>query len=222
MPARDELLTLIARARKFLPVKTIQDIVRGYVDDITRDYQDVLSGDLLSSEARRRHRTYIRDSAEAVYLEGLKEGGAEGAELTDEDNAAIRAWVENQLGYVGGLWSDVDRLAQDYENGMIRRDQYEDGRRVLYERIGTWGDSLRDLGNQGKASAMANMMVTWNFGGTEVHCRTCAKLDGKRHRMSWFTSRGYIPQEKGSPVLECGGWRCECTLNDDRSRQVLP
>lgn len=216
---RAALKALILQAQQFL--KSVDGLVTGYVDDITRNFQDVLDGDLLSSEARRRHKAYIKENAEAAYREGLAEGGAN-IELTEDDEKAIGTWVQTQLGYVAGLWDEIDRLTKGYSDAMLTREQYESGRRALYERIGLWGNALRDLANQGKASAMRNKMVTWRLGATEEHCRTCAKLDGKRHRLSWFTSRDYIPQAVGSDTLECGGWRCQCTLKDDKGAQVLP
>jgi hypothetical protein len=212
----------VAGQVKARAVKSIASLVTGYTDDVTRDFQDVLSGDLLVGEARRRHRTYIKDNAEAVYTEGLAEGGAKDAELTDEDNAAIQEWIDAQLGYVAGLWDDVAKLSKDYEDAMISRAAYEAGRRTLYERIGTWGNSLRDLGNVAKASAMKDQLVFWRMGDTSDHCSTCAKLDGKKHRLSWFVSRGYIPQEVGSQELQCGGYRCLCILETPGGEQVLP
>ncbi len=203
-------------------LKSIATLVQGYVDDLTRDVQDVLDGSLAWSEAKRRHRTYIRDNAEPAYLEGLAEGGAEDAELTDTDRATIKVWIDTQLGYVAGLWADVSALFTDYYGGKISRTEYVDRRRALYERIGVWGDALRDLANQGKAAALADVMCTWEYGDTVEHCRTCEKLSGKRHRLSWFTSRGYIPREVGSETLECGGWRCQCRLVADDGKQVLP
>lgn len=203
-------------------LKSVADLVRGYVDDITRDFQDALDGDLLTSECRRRHRAYIKRDAEAVFIEGLKAGGVPEAELDAEDLAVIAAWVAAQQGYVNGLWDAVDKLADDFQRGLIKQPEFVAQRRDLYTRIGLWGQSLRDLGSAGKASALANMMVTWRLGATEKHCRTCARLNGKRKRLKWFTSRGYYPQQNGSETLECGGWRCECTLRDDKGKQVLP
>lgn len=204
------------------PIKSVAELVTGYVDDITRDFQDALDGDLLTSECRRRHRAYIRRDAEAVFIEGLKAGGVDSEELDAEDSATIAAWVSEQLGYVAGLWDAVDKLLDDFERGLIKQPDFIARRRALYERIGLWGQSLRDLGSAGKASALANMMCTWRLGATEKHCRTCARLNGKRKRLKWFTSRGYYPQQNGSETLECGGWRCECVLRDDKGKVILP
>lgn len=55
----------------------------------------------------------------------------------------------------------------------------------------------------------------------EQHCETCASLNGTRHRMSWFVERDYIPQKPGA-AMDCGGWRCQCTLVDTEGNQVAP
>lgn len=224
--ARLELKSALANAIRYVrmayAIKSVSSVVQTYLDDITRDFQDVLAGDLLGSEARRRHRANIKESAPLAYAEGLKEGGADGLELDDEEKAVIQSWIDNQLSYVGGLWDSIDKLANDYENAMINRQAYEAGRLGLYERIGLWGNALRELAGQGKSSALKNMPVTWKLGATEEHCRTCNRLNGKRHKLNWFVSRDYIPQAQASDTLECGGWRCQCTLVDDKGKQILP
>lgn len=203
-------------------IKSVDSLVTGYVDDLTRDFQDVLSGDLLIGEARRRHRAYIKRDAEPAFIEGLAEGGVDEPDLTDEDKAVITDWITEQRGFVDGLWDAVEKLADDYERALIDKETYNTRRRGLYERIGLWGGTLRELAGQGKASALANMMVTWRMGETEKHCKVCNRLDGKRARLKWFTSRGYIPQENNSTTLECGGWRCQCTLQDSKGGIILP
>jgi hypothetical protein len=75
-----------------------------------------------------------------------------------------------------------------------------------------WVDSLRTLGELGRAYARQNEKVQWTLGDTEVHCETCLRLSHmKPHRVSWFTNRGYIPRQNGSAMLDCGGWQCDCS-----------
>lgn len=49
----------------------------------------------------------------------------------------------------------------------------------------------------------------WRLGATEKHCRDCARLNGQVHTASEWARAGIRPQ---SADLECGGWRCDCRL----------
>ena len=62
-------------------------------------------------------------------------------------------------------------------------------------------------------------MLTWRLGNTEVHCSTCASLNGKRHRASWFISHDYIPGKPGA-AMDCQGYNCDCALVDDEGIEV--
>lgn len=196
--------------------KTIEDSAIDYEIALTEIAADVFNRARSRADAERAIDRLIAERAEDVYAEGLAEAGDGEVELTDQDRETIREWVLDQQSYSGGL---ADAMA-----AVVREPDLDTRRgmeRAIFERLKTWVASLRVLGGKAKASALANRMVTWIYGDTD-HCRTCERLNGKRHRLSWFTSREYIPQEPGSGSLECGGWRCQCVLVDDDGDQVLP
>lgn len=201
-------------------VKSVDSVITGYRDDLTRDFLDVLDAKISLPEAERRHMRYLRRDAEPAYVEGLAAGDVEAGEMDADDRKAINDWLGEQAGYVPGLWQAVGDLRKRLR-GMDPR-WYEEGQRDIADRIGLWAGALRDLASQGKASALANMSVTWHLGATEKHCRVCNRLNGSKHRLKWFTGRGYLPQENGSEVLDCGGWQCLCTLRDGKGKVILP
>lgn len=209
-------------------VKSVDSIVRGYVDDINSAILDVLDGGMTSAEAARAHKAYIKRDAQPVYLDGLREGGIEEADLSADDKATIAAWVSEQRGYVSDFWksvADAAKLRPAFGPANARQDlldAYNAARRGLFARLTLWESALRELAGMGKASAAADMMVTWKLGATEKHCSTCNKLNKQRHRLKWFTEAGYIPQQNDSDTLDCGGWRCLCELRDDKGKVVLP
>ncbi|MFZ5589637.1 MAG: hypothetical protein ACOY4M_08390 [Pseudomonadota bacterium] len=55
--------------------------------------------------------------------------------------------------------------------------------------------------------------LVWRFGATEKHCKDCAYYEGQvKNASEWdeiFRLFGHRPQ---SPMLACGGWRCDCRL----------
>jgi hypothetical protein len=60
--------------------------------------------------------------------------------------------------------------------------------------------------------------LVWKLGKTEQHCETCAALDGVVDYAAEWERTGLHPQGAENPLLECGGWLCDCTLTptDDR------
>ena len=56
------------------------------------------------------------------------------------------------------------------------------------------------------------------MGATEEHCATCAALDGLvAYAVDWERS-GVKPQNPPNGALECGGWRCDCSLVPTKER----
>lgn len=191
-------------------MKSVNEVTREYEDALTNFAFEVLrGGDAI--DFRRSHKALIRALAGAAYVEGLREGGVDPEDQDDEDRATIAAWVSEQVAYVNdfGAW-----LA----DGDPRNS--EDKRRILGDRIGLWVQALDNLGGLGRASALKNMSVTWRVGDTE-HCDTCRELNGQRHRLKWFTSKGYVPREVGSDTLDCGGYNCQCQLVNGKGERVL-
>lgn len=192
-----------------------------YRSELGDDLQNALDGDLLVGECRKRHKRYLSTYGEQAYIEGLRAGGVDD-ELSEEDQAAIDTWVSEQSEFIGAYWDDVQKAINEFDNGIITQDEYK-ARRLNFEaRLDTWTQALAVLEAQGRASAQGNMMVTWHLGKTEKHCKTCARLDGKRRRLKWFMDNGYIPQEPGSDTLQCGGYNCDCTLKSDKGRVIVP
>jgi len=200
--------------------KDIADVRAEYEIRLSRAVTSVLNGESSAKDLERTHWALIRAYAMQVYLEGMRDGGISDAgpdDLTSGDEQTIRAWEQGQKEFIAGL-AEAAAAAADLPKGTPERRSAQAG---VNSRVDLWGQSLRDLGNEGKASALKNMMVTWRLGRTEEHCETCVRLNGTRRRVSWFMDRDYRPQMNGA-AMDCGGWRCECKLVDDKGKQVMP
>lgn len=215
-------LASIALAYHAHSIKSVDSVVDEYLSDLIRLFNRVWRDDLLPSGAVSAHKALIRADAEPAFIEGLADGGVDEPDLDEGDTATIKEWIALQVGSVSGLWDDVERVIKSYSDGMITHVQLTERKDGFLSRLDVWARALRDLAGKGKASALANMMVTWRLGGTEKHCRVCNRLNGKKQRLSWFESRGYIPQEVMSETLDCRGVHCLCELRDNRGRVVLP
>lgn len=196
--------------------KSVDDVVSEFEVALSERVVDVFNAESSVGDLSRSMRTMVRVYGRMAYTEGMREGGVDDPEkeISDEDEAEIAKWIAGQLEHVAGF----AQAAGDTRKSDNRRD----AQAAVLARFDMWLQSLRDIGSRGKASAMSDRMVTWKLGATEDHCPTCSRLNGSRHRLSWFMARGYRPQENGSESLACGGWRCECVLIDDKGEVVYP
>lgn len=163
-----------------------------------------------------------------AYQEGLRDSGIADPDtaMTDGDREIVQAWVVGQTVYAAGLAEAIAK-ANTLPEGAERDTAQAD----IERRIALWAASLAVLQLAGQSAGYtkqkADPMVTWKFDPTKEHCQTgegkmgCEQLDGQRHPLSWFTSRGYIPREPSSPTLACGGWECGCGLYDDDGNRLL-
>jgi hypothetical protein len=161
-------------------------------------------GDAVQRMATVVSRAYV-ETAELAWVEA-------GAELPlDAETAAwARSQLDAQLGYVDQLFEDLKELRKsgDFDAGE-----------VATARAAGYASGLDGFYNEAVLRGKKNQMVTWHLGATEKHCKTCASLDGKSHRISWYIDHDYIPRKNGA-AMECGGWRCDCSLVDKDGNEV--
>lgn len=221
MDAKDELRAALKAAIVYVgrvyAIKSVIGVVDSFEVALTKFCTQAWAGRMDKVDFQRAARALIKQSAPEVYIEGMIEGGmadeAEAREaMTEADNAAIRDYVSSQSKFVNAFAADVLAVREAESKPAAQE--------MIFSRCKTWAQSLAALGARGHAAADANKMGTWKFGDTD-HCATCAKLDGKRHRLSWFVERGYIPREPGSVTLECHGFNCQCKIVDDDGGQLM-
>jgi hypothetical protein len=148
--------------------------------------------------------TAFSDTFDSGWLDG-------GGELPIDDDALdwIEARITEEFGHIESLFEDAKQLRRDKDFDFF---QWATARADGYTR------TLSAIYTQAMAMVKDNVMVTWHLGATEKHCKTCAKLDGQRHKIKWFISRNYIPRQPGAD-LECGGYNCDCSLSDDKGNE---
>lgn len=132
---------------------------------------------------------------------GYQEGGAD-LPFDDETVAWLTGVQSQEFGYIEELFS---RLKEEWE-GL-------DPDAEAASRAEGYVNNLDSIFSEATLRGSKNITVTWVLGSTEKHCKTCASLDGKKHRISWFLDRDYIPRKPGA-AMECGGYNCDCQLVD--------
>jgi len=91
----------------------------------------------------------------------------------------------------------------------------------LLARAALWAQRWTEAYNQAVALITAEMggNMVWTLGATEEHCETCAGLNGIVARASEWDELGIHPQGAPNDALECGGWRCDCSLTPTDKRR---
>jgi len=62
--------------------------------------------------------------------------------------------------------------------------------------------------------------LLWILGRTEQHCPTCSALNGIVAYANEWELAGVKPQGAPNAALDCGGWRCDCTLIPTTERRT--
>jgi len=188
----------------------------GDLPSITKNYHDRITvamiayfegGSIVSSRNAFKQATI--DAFGAAFDLGWTDGGQE---LPVDDNALdwFNARVNTEFGFIEMLFQEAKEL---------RRDKDFDYFSWLTARADGYSRTLREIYNVGKLRAMDDRMVTFEGDDGAESCDTCQKLKGKRHRLSWFVSRNYVPPF--GTGLDCHrGGHCQHCLVDDKGNQV--
>ena len=112
---------------------------------------------------------------------------------------------------------------QDFVQSFYRDivDARVDQTGALTDRAGLWANRWQEAYNDAVRLIGVNTggKLVWKLGATEQHCATCAQLDGIVAYASEWEDDGVKPQNAPNGMLECGGWRCDCSLEPtDRRR----
>lgn len=146
---------------------------------------------------------------------GAKDCGIQPSELTVEERAEMAQAIASEKGYVFGFLTLVEEGSQA-NGGKLG---------PLFKKSETWILRYKDVKNRARILACADKHLIWRLGRTEIHCSSCLRLAGKIKRASMWAARGIRPQNPPNPLLECGGWLCDCTLtvtDEPASKGPLP
>lgn len=135
--------------------------------------------------------------------------GEAGLNMTPEMQAELDGYILNEYTFVDGYYRDI--LNAGLLNLPID---------PLIQRARIWANRWNDIYNAAKlyiASQYGDRMV-WVYGDTD-HCTTCEQLNGIVAFAREWEQLNIRPQNPPNPLLECGGWRCQCRLEvTDRRR----
>lgn len=201
-------------------IKSVQGYVDDYIVALTDAAVAVFNGDSTGGAFAAVLRGMITSEADGVYIQGMIEGGyADEAEaddaLEDEDYATIAGWQAEQRGYVAEFAKAVAAVRR------LPKDEQPDAQEVIFGRIAKWGNSLRNLGDLGRARARGDIFLTFDGDDGKESCPECQKYKGQRHKKSWWAKRNLL-ERNGNPEYDCGRWdACNHHFYDDNGDIVI-
>lgn len=213
LKALEQLAAAIDAAAAYAGMKTIKQIVAGYENRLTTIVNDAMrTGDFV--DMRRAHRALLKNVARDVYRDGLREGGIEPRDESDEDRAATEEVIDDWL---SGQLEHVNQFAKDAAEA--RKDKSK--RPEIVGRVALWVDSLRNFGEAGRLAALGNIALTFDGDDGEESCDDCQRYKGQRHRRNWWAERGLL-ERNGNENYACGRWEnCHHSFKDDKGKVII-
>jgi hypothetical protein len=150
-----------------------------------------------------------------AWHEGALECGIKPDELSIEEEKALSERIVKERSYIADFGEVIEANSKTNKGQLT----------PLFGRLNTWTNRYLDITNEAKIIACADQKLVWRLGATEQHCKTCPRLHGRVKRASYWNKVGIRPQNPPNPAIECGGWRCKCTLeitNEPISKGPLP
>lgn len=197
------------KTRAFKAAGDYGAISADYHDRITQALIDYFEGGNLTS-SRNNFKKGMAYSFSAAFDLGWVDGGADFPVDSDASDW-LAAREETELGYIDSAFQQAKALKAEANFDYLP---------WVSQRADGYVQTLSSIYAAGKMWANKNQMLTWVLGTTEQHCATCSKLAGGRHRASWYIARDYIPQKPGA-AMDCGGYYCDCDLQNDQGESVM-
>lgn len=174
-------------------------------------YEYLVSGASITSFKSRMKRAMVTAFPKVGDL--AWEDGGSTLPVDKETNEWLTSRMNAELGFIDNTFESLK---------FARKDASEDELKDIaitqaFQRADAYSKTLDGIYNQIKIMAAGSKMLTLvGQDGTPPHfpCTECRKLKGKRHKASWWISRGFVPYA-GNPNYTCGCYRCAHVLVDD-------
>ncbi len=160
--------------------------------------------------------TFIR-SIDVQLTEAWNKGGDDMGvapdEMSPDDMGILEAIINNETEFINRLAGDIQAAVDD----GIEKDAFD---KRFSARVDLWANRYNETVNRAHMVFGSKQRMEWVLGATEEHCATCPQLAGiVAFGHEWESSR-FHPQMPPNNLLECGGWRCLCTLKPTKKRRT--
>lgn len=212
MALRDFIREAVKRVPEVIPYLTEQarDIALksqgDYEAEITALVTLLVAGSITAAVFETRYNAIIDQ-----YIDEAWEAGAEGEYM---DDPALMAELD-------ALKVEEKSHVAAFAVAIIAAGAITAG---IASRIGMWANTYAEAQNRATltVSVKNNVMLEWVYGDTIQHCSTCKACAGVvAGALEWegLAELGITPQ---GADLECGGWRCQCSLKVAEGKRTPP
>jgi len=171
-----------------------QAVLDFYRDDITAfEFIDKVSS-LIDGQFRR------------AWNQGARDVGFDPKDMTDDDILTIMERIDRELEYV------LD-FAGGIENARLTGGSVA----PFQSRVDMWANRYNEIRAWARVYFGGMTRFIWVLGPTE-HCASCKRLSGTvatGTQWSFARAEGIYPQSRR---LECGGYRCQCSLIETKRK----
>lgn len=144
----------------------------------------------------------IRRGLTRAADDGLLSVGMKPDERTPAEQIALDKQINSEFDHVLPFGRDI--VANNKASGA-KLDP-------LFKRAEMWILRYTDVENEARTMAANDPKLEWVWNPAKEHCDSCARLNGKVKRASYWREVGVLPQSPPNPMLLCGGWKCGCEL----------
>jgi len=179
-----------------------------------------------AEKTRRHYERVLRNDIRDFYNQEIEVGEYIDAMIGNIENQFTRAWHEGAENV--GFMEDISAHLQPVMEYIAEEENYilDLGQQILdaaaagdpvqqfYSRAELWSNRYNEIVNEAEIyfGKLIGARLIWQLGATEEHCATCAALDGIVALAEEWERLGLHPQGAPNDKLECGGWRCDCSL----------
>lgn len=192
-------------------VKSIRDMIHalniktyGYMlDHVDKYARDLYSGNMTRDQFVNSMADLIEQQLRRAWNEGMRNNELDPqTDMTDEWEQVYQELVTDQFNYIEG-----------YADAIIQGAKNESGVDQFRARASLWANRYNETVDiSQRVTADKGDKSQWVLGETEQHCDTCYRLNGIVAYTSEWEELGVHPQGAPNELLECGGWRCDCSL----------
>lgn len=181
-----------------------------YSRQISSAVSDLWGGKLTRDQFTSQMADLIFAQLTRAWRQGMRENGL------DPDTEMLPEWQDILDGRISSEYNFVDGFA----DAIVAVQRDEDALQGLLARGDLWANRYNDVYNESKLiTGEGTTKFEWVLGATEEHCLTCQALNGiVAFAREWEQSR-FKPQDPPNDLLSCGGWRCDCSLNETTKRR---
>jgi hypothetical protein len=178
-------------------LKQIEGLIRGvYNNNLGGEFIDIMS-------------SLIQGQLTQAFEQAWKDEEGEG-DLPDYLNGPLEDMILGQYDFVDAFYRDI-------VDARVDKTPID----PLLARAPLWAQRWTEAYNTAVALITAENggNLVWRLGETEQHCSSCSALDGIIAPASVWDELGVHPQGGPNPMLECSGFRCDCSLSPTDQRR---